>query len=474
MDSQLLLASYPEPFAVDRTVVADELAASGSILIVLDDDPTGTQSVADVPVLTAWEEADVEWAFDQGRSACYVLTNSRSLAPEEAARITHDVVATVSRVADRRGLGVTFVSRSDSTLRGHFPLETDTIISTLDEAGEPGPDIVLLVPAFPDAGRITVGGVHYFRQGNEATPVGETEFARDATFGYRSSDLREWVEEKTRGRVLASQVVSLDLALVRQGPDAVVAALSGLTGGRVVVADAADESDLLVVALAVGRAEKAGKRFVHRVGPAFVRARLGQHAPDPLTPGDLRIGLAGQAPGLIVAGSHVGLTTRQLAVLRERRPDLVVVEVEVDEVLDAQRRDAYVAELTNRVVEALGSGDVLLQTSRRLVTGGDGDASLAIARAVSQALVDVVHTVVARRTPGWVVAKGGITSSDVASRGLEIRRAMVAGPMLPGLVSMWLAADGPAAGLPYVVFPGNVGGDDALAQVVATLTALRG
>ena len=70
----------------------------------------------------------------------------------------------------------------------------------------------------------------------------------------------------------------------------------------------------------------------------------------------------------------------------------------------------------------------------------------------------------------FVVAKGGITASDVAARGLSIRRAMVRGTVLPGIVSLWEPVDGPARGIPFVVFAGNVGGPEALADVVDTLS----
>ena len=76
------------------------------------------------------------------------------------------------------------VSRGDSTLRGHFPLEVDVINEEL------GPfDATLLVPAFLEGGRTTVDGVHRLH----GQPVHETALARDRLFGYISSDLPAWV-----------------------------------------------------------------------------------------------------------------------------------------------------------------------------------------------------------------------------------------------------------------------------------------
>jgi uncharacterized protein YgbK (DUF1537 family) len=116
-----------------------------------------------------------------------------------------------------------------------------------------------------------------------------------------------------------------------------------------------------------------------------------------------------------------------------------------------------------------GDGPAVLSTSRTRVTGADADESLAIARRVSAAVVEAVREVVREGSPGFVLAKGGITSADVATEALGIGRAWARGTLLPGIVSLWEAADGPGAGVPYIVFAGNVGDDDALADVVARL-----
>ena len=113
---------------------------------------------------------------------------------------------------------------------------------------------------------------------------------------------------------------------------------------------------------------------------------------------------------------------------------------------------------------------MIVRTSRKLVTGVDGDASLEISRQVSAAVVKVTREILRATPPRFVVAKGGITSSDTASKGLGIRRALVIGPMLEGIVSLWTASSGPAAGIPYIVFAGNVGDEESLAQVVRKLS----
>jgi uncharacterized protein YgbK (DUF1537 family) len=469
-----LLAGYPAPLEVSSADVREARGDGARRLVVLDDDPTGTQSVADLPVLTDWSEEDLAWALGTGAPAVYVMTNSRSLAPDTAAERNRQVATNALAAAERLGLEVDFVSRSDSTLRGHYPLEPDVLTEVLRESGA-AVDGVLVVPAFGDAGRVTVGSVHY--AGSEADgflPVGQTEFARDASFGYTASDLRHWVEEKSEGRYAAADVAAITLDVLRSGPDAVAAVLTGLEGGRPVVVDIVEETDLRSLALGILRAERSGKRFVHRVGPPFVRALVGQDVLEPLTAQDvatIREGGRGEhAPhGLVVVGSHVALTTRQLERLRSRRSP-TEIEIDVAQVMSGGR-EGHLTEVVDRAVESLAEGTVVVRTSRTLVTGADADSSLDIARQVSDAVVEVVQRILAATPPRFVVAKGGITSSDVASRGLSISRAMVRGPMLPGIVSLWEPTDGPARGIPYIVFAGNVGTPDSLADVVDKLTA---
>ena len=467
-----LLAGRPDGPAVDLAGLADRVRTSGRVLVVLDDDPTGTQSVADLPVLMTWTPESLDWALAQHRPAVYVMTNTRSLPAAEAEQRNREVARTALAVARERGVELAFVSRSDSTLRGHFPLETDVLAEEVAAATGRPVDGVLIVPAFGDAGRITVDGVHYAGAEGTYVPVGESEFARDATFGYTASDLRAWVQEKSGGRIPADRVAQIDLDRLRTDRAGVVEILTGLRDVQPVVVDIVTENDLRLLAQALLDAQDAGARLLVRCGPPFPRALVGQAPHPPLTSDDLAAiragGLAEDAQGgLVVVGSHVAQTTRQLASLLERRSPHQV-ELDVAAVLGEDVQD-HVRSVAQEAATRLADGDVVVSTSRTLVAPADRDEALAVARRVSTALVTVVQQVLAARPPRFVVAKGGITSSDVAARGLGIERAMVRGPMLPGIVSLWEPVDGPARGIPYIVFAGNVGGPESLADVVDLL-----
>lgn len=462
-----LLAGLPPEWPHD--VLGDVQAlnrALGRVVVALDDDPTGTQTVHGIDVLTEWSVESLAGALAPRPPAFYVLTNSRSLTAASAAALAAEIGHNLGRAARQTGVDVAVISRSDSTLRGHYPAEVDALEAALGaELGAPFA-AQIIAPFFFDGGRLTVNDTHYVREGDDLVPAGETEFARDSAFGYRASNLPAWVEEKTAGRVAAADVRSVSLDDIRQGgPARVAELLRPWPGGRVAIINAASERDIEVAALGALQAEAAGDRYLYRTAASFVRARAGIPRRDLLAPGELLAGQGGRG-GLVVVGSYIQKSSVQLAALLGL-PGIEAVELSVGAVL-AGGAAAEAARAAAALDRALGDGRVgVVHTSRALVTGQDGAASLAIGQAVSAALVDTVRRVAAR--PRYLIAKGGITSSDTATKALGIRRARVLGQLLPG-VPVWRAgAESRWPDLPYIVFPGNVGGPDALAQAVASL-----
>jgi uncharacterized protein YgbK (DUF1537 family) len=478
-----LLAEQPPVLDVGANL--DEVR-KGRRLVALDDDPTGTQTIADLPVLTSWTVADVQWALQQPTTGFFVLTNTRSLSEADAAERNRQIVDALDQAASLEQVSYVIASRSDSTLRGYFPLETDVLAEELAARGTVV-DGVIICPSYVEPGRLTVDSVHWARTAEGMIPVSHSEFAKDASFGYRNSDLRDWVEEKTAGRIPREEVATITLTDIRVGgPERVYEILADLRNGQPVVVDTAEDADQQVVVLALLRAEAAGKNFIYRIGPSFVRARTGQRATPPADPDRLREIFARRptdsdetrpatAHGLIAVGSHVGLTTRQLDRLRDRGK-IIEVELDVPTLLEDSARDRHVTDVARQAARTLrnkdADSDIVIRTSRTLVTGNDAVSSLVIARTVSAALVGTVREIVSQVRPAFVLAKGGITSSDTATEGLGIRRAWCRGTMLPGIISLWEPVTGPAQGIPYIVFAGNVGDDDALAAVIDTLRSV--
>ena len=329
---------------------------------------------------------------------------------------------------------------------------------------------MLFVPSYLEAGRFTASDIHWARVGDRIVAVGQTEFARDATFGFSNSNLRLFLEEKSHGSVAAQDVHSISLDDIRRGgPGRIAQILLGVHDGEFVVVNSVDYADLEVVVLGLLAAEDAGRSFLYRVAPSFVQVLSGL---DPIAPLDARsIWPAGHpgGHGLVVVGSHVGLTNRQIDVL-EARSDVERVEVDVEALLDRRRSPGLIRGCVLAARRALAGRDVLLMTSRTVRTGSSGEESLRIARVVSAGLVEIVRELLGDH-PAWVVAKGGITSHDILVAALGIRRAEVVGQLFAGFVSVFrpLEARLEAIGMPCVVFAGNVGDDSSLARVVGIL-----
>jgi uncharacterized protein YgbK (DUF1537 family) len=303
--------------------------------------------------------------------------------------------------------------------------------------------------------------------------------ASDHTFGYRASDLKAWVEEKTGGRIAARQVLSVGLADLREGgPARVLKLLEEASGGRPVVVNAASYADLEVFVLGLLAAAEEGKRFLYRTGPSFVRTRGGITEPKILGSEDLYRRRPREGHGLVLVGSYVPTTTRQLEGALEL-DGVRGLEMSVPRLLEPGSMEIELERVADEVNASLASSEVVVYTSRELVTAGKagsvGLSNFEIGAAVSGALVEVMRRVDRALPLSFVVAKGGITSSDIATKGLEVRRAEVAGPLLPpGIVPVWiLPKENDFPGLPYVIFPGNVGGPDSLTRAVELLRGER-
>ncbi|KAL2644219.1 hypothetical protein R1flu_011806 [Riccia fluitans] len=372
------LASLPVDWPEDPVEEIRRVEEEGraKVLVVLDDDPTGTQTVHGVTVLTDWG-VDVLVEEFQKKPACFfILTNSRALNHEEAASLTATICKQVVAAASAAGdIGYTIVLRGDSTLRGHFPQEPNAAASVIGES-----DAWIICPFFLQGGRYTINDVHYVAKDNTLVPAGKTEFSQDAVFGYKSSNLRKWVEEKTEGKVLAEDVASVSLELIRkEGPDAVCRKLCSLKKGSICIVNAASDRDIEVFAAGMIQAEAKGKQFLCRTAASFVSARIGLRPKSPLTPRDL--GSVGVTGGLIVIGSYVPMTTEQVRELRAACQNLEWITVDVaavaSETSETRENEIELAALSATL--ALTSGtDTVIMTSRDLVRGASKVESLQI------------------------------------------------------------------------------------------------
>jgi uncharacterized protein YgbK (DUF1537 family) len=457
------LASLPDEWPDDLlSEIQREVKVSRRKVVVLDDDPTGTQTVHSVPVLTEWPVEALCSELMNDLSVFYLLTNSRSLPLTEAQTMNAEIGGNLVEAGKRAAREFVVVSRSDSTLRGHFPGEVKTLAESLGQDF----DAWLIIPFFLEGGRYTINDIHYVAEGEWLVPAGETEFARDAVFGYRASNLRQWVEEKTDGRISAQAVASISIEDIRRGgPKLVTERFADLAPGSVCIINASSYRDMEVFTQGLLAAEASGQRFLYRSAASFVRVRAGLPPRPLLTRTDFELPPSGG--GLFIIGSHVPRTTSQINALLTQTA-IAGIKISVEALLAAGHRQAEIEHVAQQVDQALQQDrDVVVYTSRRLITGADVQSSLSIGQQVSEGLVAITQAISIQ--PRYLVAKGGITSSDVATQALGIRRALVLGQIFPGVPVWQLGPESRYPGMPYVVFPGNVGGPQALVEIVKAL-----
>ena len=395
-------------------------------LVILDDDPTGIQTVHGCLLITQWDADTVRMALQHEQPFFYMLTNTRAMTREEAARVVRSAMETVLEVNREFGYRLIFISRSDSCLRGHFPLETDVMRRVLQEYGVKVWPKVPFCPALIEAGRVTIDGVHYMKDGERLIPVSETEFAHDNVFAYHTSVLRDYIREKganpeeyqivnaatydelyTFTETLFNEIKDFDGAVVIRSSSSLPKAMSGISDK-----------------------------------PLLDRSILKE-----------------DGVGCFIVGSHVQKTTHQLNALLAGQ-GVAGIEVDVERVL--HDGDALMQELLSEMKQRAEEGlTPVVFTSRKEVRLTDADERQHLGQRISDFLVEMVARL--PFVPSYLVAKGGITSNDILTKGLALKSAVVLGQIVPNVPCVMTNH------FPYIIFPGNVGGDDSLREVYEKL-----
>lgn len=454
------LANLPPEWPEDLLPgIQSRVRAARQKIVVLDDDPTGTQTVHGLPVLTTWATPDLREALLSPGPGFFILTNTRSLDRHAACVLSTEIGINLQAAAELARVPVEVISRSDSTLRGHFPYEVDTVAKAMGTLAHP----YLILPFFPEGGRYTIGDIHYVAEADRLVPAAMTPYARDAAFGYTNSDLKAWVAEKTGGLIPAEAVTSISLVDIRKGgAEHVTEQLCAVPDSSACIVNAASYRDIEVIVTALLNTAQRGRRFLYRTAAAFVRVMMGIEPRTDFLSKDELVTQTGSG-GLFVVGSYVPKTTAQVQALLDHT-DIEPVEIRVARLLEDNGREMEIEQAAKQINTRLEKGrDVVAYTSRAIISGQDAKASLDIGKIVSDSLIRIVHEI--RKQPRYLVAKGGITSSDVATQGLQIRRAMITGQVLPGVPVWRLEAESRYPGMSYIVFPGNVGDDNALLTI---------
>ncbi len=431
-------------------------------IVVLDDDPTGVQTIHGFYVYTNCDKESICQGFLDGNKAFYLLTNSRGLTVEETTRLHLSIREDVKEVSEQLQTPYIMISRSDSTLRGHFPLETKLL--------NVGYDGEILIPFFLEGGRYTINNIHYVLQNNQLVPAGQSEFALDKTFGYQNSDLTKYIEEKTAGKYPAESVTTISLEELRSLQyDVIIEKLMKVSDFNKVVVNAIDYCDLKVFAICFYRCLKQGKKFIFRAASSIVKVLSGCEN-QPLLTREQMVQKETTNGGLVVVGSHTAKTTKQLEQLLQL-DNVAAIPFDSNKVLLSQ--DEFEKEVERCVKleeEIIREGKTAVCFTQRTLLSFENDTkeqalqrSIAISKGVSD-LVENLHV-----EPAFIIAKGGITSSDVGTKGLQVKKALVLGQILPSIPVWKTDEESKFPGIPYIIFPGNTGEEDSLKRAVKIL-----
>ena len=396
-------------------------------MVVLDDDPTGIQTVHGCLLITQWDEDSVRKGFADAEPFFYILTNTRAMTREDAERVTREAMEMVIKVNQDFGYRLIIVSRSDSCLRGHFPLETDVMRQCLVQHGYAVAPKTPFCPAFIEAGRVTIDGVHYMKDGERLIPISETEFAHDNVFAYHTSVLRDYIQEK------------------------------GANPDDYIIVNAKGYDELRAFAdtiLSDGIAEHTIIRSSSSL-PKAISGIADIPLLDRTTLSTINYQLSTFGPGCFIVGSHVKKTTQQLEHLLQQE-GTCAIEVDVQRILDDAPLLMSETLDTIRQVVSMGLTPVVY-TSRQEIRLDDANQRQHLGQQVSDFLVDIVYRL--PFTPAYLVGKGGITSHDILTKGLGIKSARVLGQIINSVPCVM------APKFPYIIFPGNVGNEQSLSEV---------
>lgn len=453
-----------------ESLLEKEIKKNNKTFVVLDDDPTGVQTVHDVPVYTNWEKETLRQAFAEKNNLFFILTNSRGFTEEQTTKAHKEIADVVDEAAKEAGVEYVFVSRSDSTLRGHYPLETEILKENYEYHTGTTIDGEILCPFFKEGGRFTIDNIHYVKYGDELVSANETEFAKDQTFGYSSLTMPEYVAEKTDGKYHAEDVTCISLKDIRSMDIfKIEEVLMQVKDFNKIIVNAVDYIDLKIFSIALYRAMNKGKLFMFRTAASLVKV-MGGVTDQPLLERGQMIVKETQNGGVIVVGSHTEKTTKQVEELK-KLTDIEFIELDATLVADEEAFEKEVQRCLRLEEECIKAGKtVCCYTTRSLIKADTGNKEDELRLSVK--ISDAVQSLVGRLEviPAFVIAKGGITSSDVGTKALRVIKANVLGQIEPGIPVWQTGEESKFPMTPYIIFPGNVGEVTTLREAVEKLT----
>ena len=438
-------------------------------VIVIDDDPTGSQTVNNCLLLLKWDYSTLIKGFQSKSNLFFILANTRSLSENDAKLRLVEICNALKKVISKESYKeeFIFVSRGDSTLRGHNFLEPKIMNDCL------GPfDATFHIPAFIEGKRMTIDGDHFV----DNVPVSQTLFAKDKIFGYKTSNVKQLLFQKSKSQLKFNDIQNLKISelkvLESKEKNIVFNKIRNLKENSHVIVDIENYSQLDKFSLSIKKLSKQ-KKFLFRTAASFISSisAVKDNPKEPFFYSLIRRKNREKKflPGFLVIGSYVELTTMQLKEFLEIS-DCIPIELDVFEFLrisklksNQDQLDLFKNKLLAQIRSILKQENTpVLFTSRKEVSLGKNDEQVnfynSLAHFISELVSDLKNEI------GYLVSKGGITSNVILSNGFKANYVYLQGQIITGvsLVTFKLEND---ENLPIVTFPGNIGNQDSLVKV---------
>lgn len=323
-------------------IIADDLTGANDTALQFHLKGANTKIILNCDSVSNDREATDVWALS---------TESRNIEKWEA---VSKVEKAVKFFAENFSFDY-YYKKIDSTLRGHIAIETLTMIEIL------GYDAAIIIPAFPQEGRITVGGYHLLK----GVPIGRTEIAMDPHSPILESHiptlLASQLDEKQK-----DLIGTIDLKTVMNGAGPILIKINELinSGKKLIVADSASITDIEQIALAINKCEKK----LLPTGTAAGAQILSKYWLAGIEKEQVSVKLP-KLPKFIVSGTATKISAEQIEKLEQSDDinNVNFIPLEIRDIIEGVK-----PELVERIYENLKSGITVVVHTSHLITNFDG------------------------------------------------------------------------------------------------------
>ena len=323
-------------------IIADDLTGANDTALQFHNRGAKTKILLNHDYVPDRKDATEVWA---------ISSESRNCSPEEAVeRVKKSVTVFAKKFSFEY-----YYKKIDSTLRGHIALETLTMLEILEY------DASIIIPAFPQEGRITIGGYHLLK----GVPIGRTEIAIDPHSPILESHVPTLLKSQL-GENYANLIGTIDLKTIMNGAGPILIKINELIkeGKKLIIADTASITDIEQIALAIKKCDKK----ILPAGTAAAAQILGKFW-LPENNEDKEIFKIEKLPKFIVSGTATQITAEQIKQLEQSDDynNINFIPLGVKEIIDGVSE-----ELVSRIVTNLKSGMTVCVHTSNLIANFDG------------------------------------------------------------------------------------------------------